>query len=361
MISLRHLYVSCLLLIATNSSASQTNDILKALLNETGSEVASNVTLKFDPDGLETSLRAAVPDSQKVNAATFDTQLLSKYEQVSDPAQLERINRVVNSLVGQLHNKEPKFSIRVLKSDQVNAFTTGGPYIYIYSALLDQIADDDELAGILGHELAHVDAGHILRAQAQSAWIGLGSLAAGALTKGDDRKKVAEGHSAANATFSREHETEADILGALYAVRAGYKARGIATFFDEQMAGEEKRRAEIIAQVRAAHDKLETLKAIVDETDRRRRANIFYSGQYQAPLQNYNEFVPKYNTFLEWAKQSLATPSPWLIDHPFDKYRRGRVMALADYLEKKTERGGVTDPIILKVLGTVEKVEGKSI
>lgn len=338
---------ACFVIASLHNSAGA-NDFLKKALEEAASNVAADVTLHIDSGGLEKGLRGAIPDSLKKNTAEWDKQYLAQYPVVTDEAKVARLNRVVDSLVSQMHNKDSKFTVRLLKADEVNAFTTGGPYIYVYSALLDQIQDDDELAGILGHELAHVDAAHIPRAQAQGTWIGLGALAASKLTTGDDRNKVVEGHAAANATFSREHESEADALGALYALRSGYKTRGIATFFDRCQQNEVTRREN-------AKKHLAELKATLDAAAKRRQASFgFDLGAYELARKNYNAYIPYHNAV-------MARPSPWLIDHPFDQYRKGRVMTLADYLEKKIQRKDISDSILLKVLETVEKVEGGQI
>lgn len=338
------LFFSCFVIVSLQNSANA-NDYLKKALEEAASNVAADVTLHIDSGGLEKGLRGAIPDNLKKNTGEYDKQFLAQYPVVTDEAKVARLTRVVDSLVGQMHNKDSKFTIRLLKADEVNAFTTGGPYIYVYSALLDQIQDDDELAGILGHELAHVDAAHIPRAQAQGTWIGLGALAASKLTTGDDRNKVVEGHAAANATFSREHESEADALGALYALRSGYKTRGIATFFDRCQQNEVARREN-------AKKHLAELKATLDAAAKRRQASFGLDlGAYELARKNYNAYIPYHNAV-------MARPSPWLIDHPFDQYRKGRVMTLADYLEKKIQRKDISDSILLKVLETVEKVEG---
>lgn len=350
-------------LVVQSDLALAKNDWLKQALNEAASNVAADVTMKIDADGLERGLRGPIPDALKKNAAVYDQQILAKYPEVTDEAQVARLKRVVDSLVGQMHNKEHQFTIRLLKSDEVNAFTTGGPYIYVYTALLDQVQDDDELAGILGHELAHVDATHIARSQAQGSWIGLGSFVASRIAKGEDRNKVADGHAAANATFSREYESEADTLGTLFAMRAGYKPRGLVTFFDRCERDQQAQKAQIIEKMNEANAKLAQLKANLDTAARRKQQALLGidGGAYEQARLAYNDFVPRYNDFMAKAKMALAAPSPWFADHPFDQYRRTRVMTFADYLDKKTPRKDVADAILQKVMATVEKVEGKPI
>ncbi len=131
-----------------------------------------------------------------------------------------------------------KFRFRVINSDVYNAFAGPGGHIFIHSGLLAVMESEDELAGILGHEIAHVTSRHISQKLARQKKIGYATLAgvvagvllgaggsvagAQALTVGS----VAAGQSAELA-YSRENELEADEKGLQYITAAGYDGHGL--------------------------------------------------------------------------------------------------------------------------------------
>lgn len=207
-----------------------------AIVQALAASAATNATLFIDQDGLALALSNPTPEDAISAAQIQDTRIMSSFRESPDSAGMNRISAIVDRLLPRLHHKEGQFTVRVLESDQVNAFTTGGRFIYVYTGLLSSVADDDELAGILAHELAHIDAGHIGRSANQLGWMGLGALVAYVTVNRNDRHQVADGFRGGRATFSREYESEADILGTIYARRAGYSGRGLANFFDRHAA-----------------------------------------------------------------------------------------------------------------------------
>lgn len=200
-----------------------------ALVQQLGTSAAAGAVLFLDRDGLLNALKGPTPEDALLGAQVQDARILQSVRESSRRQAALRVNTIITRLLPELHHKSGDFIVRVIESDEVNAYTTGGRYIYVYKALLDEVADDDELAGILGHELAHIDAGHIPRSAQQAGWAGLGALV-GYLKD----RNPGKGFQAARNTFSRVHESEADVLGAVYAQRAGFNPRGLANFFDRQ-------------------------------------------------------------------------------------------------------------------------------
>ncbi|MFN0063542.1 MAG: M48 family metallopeptidase [Myxococcaceae bacterium] len=121
----------------------------------------------------------------------------------------------------------------------VNAFATPGGYLYVYTGLLLAAENEAEVAGVLGHEMAHVVARHSARQMVTT--YGLQTVLGIAL--GNQPHMLAQlgtsiaanGYLLAN---SRGDETESDELGAKYASAAGYDPRGIASFFERLSARE---------------------------------------------------------------------------------------------------------------------------
>jgi predicted Zn-dependent protease len=130
-------------------------------------------------------------------------------------------------------------TLTVIQSQTVNAFATIGGYIYLTTGLVAFSETEEELAGVLAHELAHITRRHIAKRLEKEKYINIGMLAtvlAGILVGGDSRAKeavIVGGQAAAQALslkYSREDEDDADRTGATFSDRAGYNASGVAEF-----------------------------------------------------------------------------------------------------------------------------------
>jgi predicted Zn-dependent protease len=115
----------------------------------------------------------------------------------------------------------------------LNAFAVPGGYVFVFSGLLAKIANDDELAGVLGHESGHVAGHHIVREQQKGqAWTAAALL--GVLLSAVNPVVGAAAVGAAETAqlkYSREFEQEADYLGLRYTDEAGYDPHAMGTFF----------------------------------------------------------------------------------------------------------------------------------
>ena len=132
------------------------------------------------------------------------------------------------------------FKFFVLDDDELNAFTTGGGYVYIHRGLLVYLNSEAELACVLGHEIGHDVARHPARSQARNVMLGVGATATAILTRSPALAEMSDvGAVAWMQGYGREQESEADRLGLEYAARAGYRpeAMGAAMkVFKEQEA-----------------------------------------------------------------------------------------------------------------------------
>jgi predicted Zn-dependent protease len=160
------------------------------------------------------------------------------YEIIDDPAVVEYVNKVGNRIVEGL--KDPLFNYRfhVLKVDAYNAFAIPAGYIFINSGLLAAMDNEEELAGILAHEIAHVNARHISQKIERSkkiGWATLAGMAAGILIGvaggAEAGQALTQGSQAAGASaelsYSRDNEIQADQLGLIYLRDAGYSGEGL--------------------------------------------------------------------------------------------------------------------------------------
>jgi predicted Zn-dependent protease len=155
----------------------------------------------------------------------------------------EKVNAYISNLGRKILSKSNKapfdFHFFVIRSSAINAFATPGGYVYVNRGLINLVDKESELAGILAHEIAHVNARHIASIIEKSQKIGVATLAAvlaGAfLGGGSDLTAAVTSFSLATATtlnlkYSREHEEEADRLGLSYLVGAGYDGAAMLDF-----------------------------------------------------------------------------------------------------------------------------------
>jgi predicted Zn-dependent protease len=186
--------------------------------------------------------------SAQVNAsaeAAYQQQVgaAAKKGQVNrDPAQVERVRRIAQRLTSQTGAFRPdapawKWETNVISAKEVNAWCMPGGKIAVYTGLIERLQPtDDELAAVMGHEIAHALREHgrerASQAQAQGMIIGVIGAVAGVSRGGMDLTQLV-----VDLTFnkpnSREHETEADRIGVELAARAGYDPRGAISLWEK--------------------------------------------------------------------------------------------------------------------------------
>lgn len=173
-------------------------------------------------------------DKEVQMGRSIDRQVKKEYKDPVDPLQQKRVEDIGRKIAVVSDRKEIDYHFMVLNDDQVNAVSLPGGYVYVNSGLLDKVANDDELACVLAHEVGHIVARHsIKKLQAMQSYSILRLLVAVAPGTG-------EAGSAADAAFtqfllgySREDELLADQLGARYAKLAGYDPHGMITFLEK--------------------------------------------------------------------------------------------------------------------------------
>ncbi len=175
---------------------------------------------------------------------------------INDPVVTEYVNRIGQNLVRNSDAKVP-FTIKVIDSDEINAFALPGGFFYVNSGLILRADEEAELAGVMGHEIAHVAARHGTKNAtkgeiAQFATIPLILLGPG----GWAGYGLYEGLNVAIPLgflkFSRDNEREADYLGLQYMYKAGYDPNAFVSFF-EKIEAEERRHPGSIPKVFSTH------------------------------------------------------------------------------------------------------------
>jgi hypothetical protein len=156
---------------------------------------------------------------------------------VTDPAIVEYVNRVGQNLVKNSDAKVP-FTIKVLDTDEINAMALPGGFFYVNSGLILACDSEDELAGVMAHEIAHVAAHHAAREMTKMNYMQIGSIplmifAQGSWTGYGIYELSQLAVPLTFLQFSREYEAEADYLGIQYAYRAGYDPQGMVSIFEK--------------------------------------------------------------------------------------------------------------------------------
>ncbi|MBT5047256.1 MAG: M48 family metalloprotease, partial [Rhodospirillaceae bacterium] len=143
------------------------------------------------------------------------------------------IDGIGQRLARTVERKNFKYKFTVLNSGIVNAFALPGGYIYVSRGLLALAETEAEVAGVLAHELGHINALHHGRRQGSELLAGLGVVAVGVL--GGRQLAEAGGAVAQSALrgYSRDHELESDTLALRYLARAGYDTGAMVEFLSK--------------------------------------------------------------------------------------------------------------------------------
>jgi hypothetical protein len=173
---------------------------------------------------------------------------------VQDPVVNEYVNRIGQNLVRNSDAQVP-FTIKVIDSDEVNAFALPGGFFYVNSGLILAADEEAELAGVMAHEISHVAARHGMRQLTRAniaqiatiplifvgGGIGYGIYEASGLALPLTFMK-----------FQRNFEAEADYLGLQYMYKTGYDPQAFISFF-EKIQAKEKKKPGTIAKAFASH------------------------------------------------------------------------------------------------------------
>ncbi|MFH1837017.1 MAG: M48 family metalloprotease [Candidatus Omnitrophota bacterium] len=160
----------------------------------------------------------------------INEKVLKTFKLPVDPLMQERIRGIGEKLSSGADRNDIVYRFTVLKGekkDTYNAFAAPGGYVYIFSDLVEVLDTDDEIAGVLAHEMAHVEAKHSIKRLQGSLGV-TALMLLGSQLKTEDNSAVYLG-SAVNqlmAEYSRQDERQADELSVKYMERTGYDPMG---------------------------------------------------------------------------------------------------------------------------------------
>lgn len=156
--------------------------------------------------------------------------LLGAVPLVRDEGLQRYVNLVGNWVVAQAGRNELPWRFGVLDTEDVNAFAAPGGYVFITLGLYRQLKNEAELAGVLGHEIAHITQKHHLKVLKKSNLISAAGQAVSRKVKNNDQvvqNVIGNGAEIMARGLDKEAEFEADRVGAVYAARAGYDPWGL--------------------------------------------------------------------------------------------------------------------------------------
>jgi hypothetical protein len=188
---------------------------------------------------------------------------------IDDPVITEYINRVGQNVVLHSDSRIP-FTIKVIDSDEVNAFALPGGFFYVNKGLILAADNEAEVAGVMAHEIAHVAARHAMENQAKGMLAEIGLLAGSIFLGGLGGMLINQGAQFGALLgfmkFNRSAESEADMLGVQYMWAAGYDPNAMSTMF-EKLAAKNKKKPGTFSKLFETHpqsvDRMEATRQLV--------------------------------------------------------------------------------------------------
>ena len=186
----------------------------------------------------------------------YATEIERQAKMLKDPVITEYVNRLSQNLARNSDLKIP-LTVKVIDDPQINAFTLPGGFIYVNSGVLLAADEEDQIAGVIAHEIGHAAARHWASQMtksmiAQYAMIPLMFIPMTAAVYYGVVEAYLNGVPLAFLKFSRKDEAEADFLGLQYMYKAGYDPNAFVGFFGKVM-DEERRAPGTMSTVFASH------------------------------------------------------------------------------------------------------------
>jgi predicted Zn-dependent protease len=193
-------------------------------------------------------------EKQVAMGKAYAQQVESTAKLITDPVVTEYVNRIGQNIVRNSDARVP-FTIKVIDSDDVNAFALPGGFFFVNAGLILAADDEAELAGVMAHETSHVAACHAAREQTRGTLANLASIPLIMVGGGIGYAAVEAVNVALPMSFfkfSRGFEAQADYLGLEYMYKAGYDPNAFLTFF-EKVEAKEKQKPGTLAKIFETH------------------------------------------------------------------------------------------------------------
>jgi predicted Zn-dependent protease len=200
------------------------------------------------------------------------SQIAAEFEQtarlVEDPVVNEYVDRIGQNIVKHSDAKVP-FHIKVVDTDEVNAFAFPGGYFYINKGLILAADNEAELAGVMGHEISHVIARHATRRMSKGQYLQFAAIPAlfigGYWAQMGIQNALGLGLNLELMGITRESEREADQLGIQYIWNTGYDPNAFVSFFEKMQEQEKSKPGRLAGWFRTHPSTEDRITAALDE------------------------------------------------------------------------------------------------
>jgi beta-barrel assembly-enhancing protease len=183
------------------------------------------------------------PQQEVQLGAQYATEINRQIPLVQDPELVRYVNQLGRQLA-QRATRPFNYQFYIVNTDQINAFALPGGFVYVNRGLIERTENLSELAGVLAHEIGHVDLRHgaeqLERAQQANVGLTLAYVLMGRSPGGLERAAIDVGGTAWFARHGREAEREADTVAVRMLVQSGIDPRGLVTFFEKLMSDQQR-------------------------------------------------------------------------------------------------------------------------
>ncbi len=243
-------------------------------------------------------------EQEKALGADAAAQIDRELPLVGDAEVNAYVTALGSALARASDDRGREWRFRVVDAEQVNAFALPGGFVYVNRGLIERAGDASELAGVLGHEIAHVVLRHSAERieKAQKTNIGVSVVCALTSLCSSDAARVAinVGGAALFARFSRRDELEADSAAVGITTRGGFDPNGIATMFAKLLRDREQQ-PDAVAGWFASHPL---------EEDRIASVKLVIEGAPRADLEAVRRDDPAFQAFKQRLRALPPSPPP---------------------------------------------------
>jgi beta-barrel assembly-enhancing protease len=269
---------------------------------------------------------------------------------IDDPVINEYVNRVGQNIVRNSDAKVP-FTIKVVESDEINAFALPGGFFYVNTGLILAADDESELAGVMAHEIAHVAARHGTEQASKAELVNFASIPLifmGGVGGFALRQAAGLLIPMQFLQFSRKDEAEADYLGLQYMYKAGYDPTAAVSFF-EKLQAKERAKPGTVSKMFSTHpptaDRIEMEKKNIEEVLEPREQYVVTTSEFNSVKTLLAQIENRRPTQAEANKPSLRrrTQRP-TVDNPDDNQTASSSGSKDPKNQKQTKSSDSTKP-----------------